>query len=536
MVERENPDKNGLSPAQWVKIRKISQVVFFIIFLVLFFISKREFYLNPSVESGFKETLVNIPLKLDPLVMIAQAIASRKILQGSLLAVTTIILTFILGRVWCGWFCPMGTILEWVPVRSWKKNQPPIPEWFRGIKYVLLMVILFSAIFTNLTLLFLDPLTIGYRTLTTAIWPGLDNIITFLEMQLIRVPFLSAAVGGFDSLIRPAILPAHPAFYQYGLLNFGFFVSLIALNALAPRFWCRYICPLGGMLGLLGKVSLVGCEITSGCSTCGRCLPACPTGAIKDQGQVFCDPGECTMCMVCADNCPVDTVKFPLRITKFLHQPYDIERKKALLSFGAGAVGLGLLETNFIGQVQPPTPIRPPGVDYDRFLSACIRCGECSTVCPTNAIQMAVLDGGVEGFWTPVIVPRIGYCDYSCQACGQVCPVEAIPPLSLEEKRTQIIGKAHIDRDRCLPWAENQECIVCEEMCPVPDKAIELELVEVPDGEDGIKILQRPVVVRKLCIGCGICENKCPVSGDAAIQIWVPSGGNQNGHNHNGWH
>ena len=265
MVKRENPGRKGISSSLWVKIRKISQVLFFLIFLALFFWSRREFYLNPSLESGFKETLVNLPLKLDPLVMIAQAIASRKILQGSLLAVFTLILTFVLGRVWCGWFCPVGTILEWLPLRSWKKRQPSVPEWFRGIKYILLMVILFSAIFTNLTLLFLDPLTIGYRTLTTAIWPGLDKIVTFLELQLIQVPFLSTAVGGFDSLIRPLIFPAHPAFYRYGLLYFGFFISLIVLNVLAPRFWCRYLCPLGGLLGLLGKVSLVGCEITSNC-------------------------------------------------------------------------------------------------------------------------------------------------------------------------------------------------------------------------------------------------------------------------------
>ena len=535
MTRRGNSGEKRISPAQWVKMRKISQVVFFIIFLGLFFWSRREFYLNPSIDSGFKENLVNIPLKLDPLVMIAQAIASRKILRGSLLAVITLILTFFLGRVWCGWFCPMGTILEWAPLRSWKKNKPSVPEWLRSIKYVLLMVILLSAIFTNLTLLFLDPLTIGYRTLTTAIWPGLDKIVTFIELQLIQVPFLSSAVGGFDSLIRPTIFPPHPVVFRYGLLYSGFFVGLIALNLLAPRFWCRYLCPLGGLLGLIGKVSLVGCEIESSCSTCGNCIPDCPTGAIKDQDRVYCDPGECTMCMVCAQSCPGDSVTFPFKPTKFLREPYDIGRRQLLVSMGATAVGVGLMETNFTGQVIPPTPIRPPGVDYDDFLSKCIRCGECSTVCPTNAIQMAVLDGGVEGFWTPVIVPRIGYCDYSCQACGQVCPVEAIPPLSLDEKRRQVIGKAHIDRDRCLPWAEDQECIVCEEMCPVPDKAIELEIVEVPDGEGGMKILQQPVVIRRLCIGCGICENKCPVSGEAAIQVWVPSGGNHNGQKHQGW-
>jgi NAD-dependent dihydropyrimidine dehydrogenase PreA subunit len=137
---------------------------------------------------------------------------------------------------------------------------------------------------------------------------------------------------------------------------------------------------------------------------------------------------------------------------------------------------------------------------------------------------MAVFDGGVEGFWTPVVVPRIGYCDYSCQACGQVCPVEAIPPLSLDLKRKQIIGKAEINRDRCLPWAENQECIVCEEMCPVSEKAIRLELVEIESAAGERIFLQRPVVIRQACIGCGICENKCPVPGAAAIQVKAHEG------------
>jgi len=314
----------------------------------------------------------------------------------------------------------------------------------------------------------------------------------------------------------------------------GLQVALIIAGAILVatlRWWWA-----GGLLGLLGKVSMVSCEITSNCSTCGNCVPTCPTGAIKDQETVFCDPGECTMCMVCAENCPRDTVRFPFKFSKFLHQPYDIERRKALLSIGATAVGVGLLETNFAGLVQSPAPIRPPGAVNERLLSTCIRCGECSTVCPTNAIQMAVLDGGIEGFWTPVVVPRIGYCDYSCQACGQVCPVEAIPPLSLEEKRVQVIGKAEVDRNRCLPWSEDQECIVCEEMCPIPEKAIELDLVEIPDGQGGVKQLQRPVVIHNLCIGCGICENKCPVVGEAAIRVSVPSGGNHNGHQHQGRH
>jgi Pyruvate/2-oxoacid:ferredoxin oxidoreductase delta subunit len=56
-------------------------------------------------------------------------------------------------------------------------------------------------------------------------------------------------------------------------------------------------------------------------------------------------------------------------------------------------------------------------------------------------------------------------------------------------------------------------------MCPIPDKAIILEEVQIKTSEGEEKIIQRPVVIRNLCTGCGICENKCPVSGEAAIQI-----------------
>ncbi len=99
------------------------------------------------------------------------------------------------------------------------------------------------------------------------------------------------------------------------------------------------------------------------------------------------------------------------------------------------------------------------------------------------------------------------------------CPSGAIPNLALEEKRQTVIGKAEIDRGRCLPWSQNIPCIVCEEMCPLSPKAVEYEEVTVT-GTDGQPLtLQRPGVVRERCIGCGICEYKCPAEGEAAIRV-----------------
>ncbi len=123
---------------------------------------------------------------------------------------------------------------------------------------------------------------------------------------------------------------------------------------------------------------------------------------------------------------------------------------------------------------------------------------------------------------TPVLVPRIGPCNYGCNACGQVCPVQAIPPLSLDEKRTRVIGLAYIAENRCIAWADHYDCIVCQEMCPIPDKAILLDPTEVRLVTGETVTVQLPKVIRDRCIGCGICEYKCPVNGDAAIRVYVP--------------
>jgi NAD-dependent dihydropyrimidine dehydrogenase PreA subunit len=89
----------------------------------------------------------------------------------------------------------------------------------------------------------------------------------------------------------------------------------------------------------------------------------------------------------------------------------------------------------------------------------------------------------LENLWTPVLNNRIGSsgCQLNCVACGQVCPTSAIRPITLSEKRGVgefakagpiRIGTAFFDHNRCLPWAMDKPCIVCEENCPVSPKAI----------------------------------------------------------------
>jgi ferredoxin len=148
-------------------------------------------------------------------------------------------------------------------------------------------------------------------------------------------------------------------------------------------------------------------------------------------------------------------------------QEYDPRRRQVVTALGAGLLAAAAHPLLPAALRRDAHLIRPPGAQGTAFLSSCIRCGECLKVCPTSGLQPALWESGLDGFWTPTLVPRLGYCDYSCNACGQVCPTGAIPNLALEEKRKQVLGKAEINRDHCLPWHDNIPCIVCEEMCPL---------------------------------------------------------------------
>jgi polyferredoxin len=507
------PAKPGRSRYRWTTVRRIIQYAALLLFMALFVASRR---------GGWPAWLVNSPMRLDPLAMLAHLLASRTFLVGSTLALVVVGLTLIFGRAWCGWLCPLGTVLDLFPLRRWQGKRTAPPDSWRSAKYGLLLVIIVAALFANLTLLIFDPLTLMFRTLSVSLWPALDQVVTATERTLYQVSWLRPAVSSFDSWIRPNILPTEPVFYRFTLLYAGIFVGIILLNLLAPRFWCRYLCPLGALLGLLSKVALIRRRVAADCIQCLACTRACPTGTIDPEKGYASDPGECTMCLECAGACPSSGVKFPVHLSRAGWNPYDPNRRQALAALGVAVAGIGLFHSNFLAKQEHMRLIRPPGARENNLLAKCIRCGECIRACPTSAIQSAITEAGLEGLWTPLVVPRLGYCDYSCNGCGQICPVEAIPPLSLEEKRQQIIGQAYIDQNRCIAWADHQDCIVCEEMCPVPDKAIKLEPAEVRTGQGQVVTVQLPTVVRDLCIGCGICEHKCPVSGESAIRVAVP--------------
>jgi len=490
----------GWNTRSWLNLRTSVQIIAFIGFIILF--------------------LAGLPLlmRLDPLAMLAGAIADRSFQTYLVISLAMIVLALALGRAWCGWLCPMGTLLEWLSFNRWRSKRIRMADGWRSVKYIILLAIAGAAIFANLTLLIFDPMTIYVRTFASAVWPALDFTVNAAESALNNIPALQEPLSNFDNAIRPLLLPTDALYYRDGLLFGGIFIAIILLNLLAERFWCRYLCPLGAFYGLISKISIVRRRVNDSCTKCKLCQDACPTGTIDRKKDCQSDPGECIMCLKCMDSCPCATSDFgPVNKPAKLNS-YDPVRRQLFLGLGAGILLAAILKLNFFSR-RSQYLIRPPGSTEQDIVTKCIRCGECIKACPTGAIQPSQMEGGAETIWTPVLVMRSGFCQYSCNACGQTCPVSAIPALTLSQKKNTVIGRAFIDRDRCLPWAKGTPCIVCEEMCPVPRKAIRLNSIEVIK-EDGSKIfLQRPVVQPNHCIGCGLCEYKCPVEGDSAIRV-----------------
>jgi MauM/NapG family ferredoxin protein len=462
---------------------------------------------------------------LDPVVGLAGALAARHTMLGMALgAAVALLAAVLLGRVWCGWICPLGAVLDCTPSRKVRPGQAaePAPAW-RRVKFLLLAAILVAALLGNLTLLFLDPITLLYRTVTTVLWPALIVLISGLEGVAYGLPVLHGPVDLIEAGLRGAVLPTYQPLYRAGIPIALLFVGVLALNAVAARFWCRYLCPLGGLLGLISRVAWLQREVGETCASCQRCSRACPMGTIDASRGYASDPAECTLCLDCVDSCAKAGQTFRFGGRPATAHPYDPTRRQFVAAAAAAVAMVGMLGSEPASAHDDPRLIRPPGAQGPDFLRYCIRCGACLKACPTSGLQPGQGEAGWTGLWTPVLVPRLGYCDYGCNACGQVCPTGAIQPLALSDKQKQVIGLAYIDENRCIPWTDNRNCIVCEEMCPLSEKAILLEDVEVtaPDGTTGQ--VRRPHVIRERCIGCGICENHCPLKGAAAITVYAPT-------------
>jgi polyferredoxin len=406
-------------------------------------------------------------------------LADRRAIPTFAPAIIVVLATLALGRFWCGWICPLGTVLDLLGTNV----REAVPERFRKVKYFLLFVVIAAALLASLPLMWLDPITILLRPMAGTIYPA-----------IIRGMATSAISRSLQPLVHPVLaLPL---------------VIILGLNLIARRFWCRYLCPLGALVALVSKFSWLKRSVRDNCPRCQQCIAECPMDTIS-RGDLSSDPGECLQCLSCLSRCPDASITFKGGWSPGFGYEYDPSRRQFLASVAAGVLAASLPKTAVLNGGNA-NPLRPPGSTEEELLTRCVRCGQCMKVCPNNALHPAPIEVGLEGLSTPMLVPRLGYCDYYCNACGEVCPSGAIPSLPLEEKRKAVIGTALVDSDRCL------RCFACERKCPVG--AIEMGKVE-----GRAVTLMFPKVAPELCIGCGICEYICPMrlTGEAAIRVYA---------------
>ena len=302
-----------------------------------------------------------------------------------------------------------------------------------------------------------DPLPLLHRSVNLALAPLADN--------------------------RLGVLNDQPRYFASAWLLGVVFLTVVGLNLALPRFFCRFLCPLGALFGLLSRFTpwRIGKTGTT-CGDCHICEQYCE-GACRPSGRII--GSECVLCFNCLHRCPAGRITFAAKPSAAGEAGLPDLSRRGLVVAGAGLLlasmwGVGRLA----GTDRDPHLIRPPGaLDEDRFLSRCLRCGQCMRICPGNIIQPALFQAGVQGLWSPTVNFRIGNsgCLPNCIACGQVCPTAAIRPLSLDEKKGLgkfaaqgpiRIGTAFVDRGCCLPWAMDRPCLVCQELCPVSPKAI----------------------------------------------------------------
>ncbi len=145
----------------------------------------------------------------------------------------------------------------------------------------MLVAIAVMAALTSMTLLVLDPISLLTRTATTSLIPGFDYVVTSVESWLNGWGPGSSAVSWFEAHFRGSVLPVYQPHYAQAVALFLIFLAIVLLNAFADRFWCRYLCPLGALLGLFAKVQVLRPVVGDGCNRCAACARACRVDAIE---------------------------------------------------------------------------------------------------------------------------------------------------------------------------------------------------------------------------------------------------------------
>ncbi|MBD3239917.1 MAG: 4Fe-4S binding protein, partial [Chitinivibrionales bacterium] len=496
-------------PINLVALRRALQLFFLGLWFVLFV---RAYGLARALVQWL-DVPSDLFLRTDPLAGLLSSAAARSFSQEAVFWVAIIGLTLILGRFFCGWVCPLGTLLDMSDHaekriggrKALRKNRPDDFRRRMHWKYLLLAGLLVSAVFSVSLAGLFDPLCIMVRSFTFAVWPFLSRVEQSVTGRL--------SIFGYGG--------TQPHLFELALVSLAVFVAIFALNRLSRRYWCRNLCPLGALLGASSRISPVKLTVDQGaCTSCLTCCATCKMGAIdfprRRAAVTMYRKDECVQCFACVKACPEQcfsigftgsfwkesAVSPPARPDPAMLRPENgaglLTRRETLGALVCGAAAAALVGIDPRSTVKKKLAlVRPPlaRANEREFLDLCIRCGQCMQACPSNTLQPARLQAGPEGLLTPVLTPEIAGCVADCSACGQVCPTNAIVPFDADDKKNVKQGTAKLELNRCIGWTQNEDCNACVKTCP--SQAIKVV------RHDGV---YKPKTIRfDECMGCGLC-------------------------------
>ena len=315
--------------------RKVSAIVWLrrciqTLCLLLFFYLFLQTAYHPINRTGGPVALF---FELDPLVLAATWLAGAPVPLTLLFSLGTLGVSIFFGRWFCGWVCPLGTLHQMMThvrggstaSRLNRAVYSPRQRW----KYLVLIGLLAGTL-TGLNLIgWVDPFSLLYRSLATAIFPafnlGSHALFAWLyesDPGLGRVRVTRVSEPVYEVLRRYLLVEGRPQYY-WGILIGLVFGGILVLNLWRHRFWCRYICPLGALLGLAGKNPLLRLKKDQeACNDCRLCVAVCPAGANPDGPSDRSDawkPAECFFCWNCESVCPKQAISFEFAVPSREH-------------------------------------------------------------------------------------------------------------------------------------------------------------------------------------------------------------------------
>lgn len=441
--------------------------------------------------------------------------------------VLLLLLTLLLGRVYCSVICPLGVmqdVISWISGKRKKHRYrftySPEKRWLRYGVLAAFVVCLVAGIGSAVALL--APYSSYGRiaaNLFAPIYGWGNNLLAYFAERLDSYAFYSTDVW----------IASLPTF----LIAIVTFAAIAVLAWRDGRTYCNTICPVGTVLGLVSRFSLLRPTIdTSKCNACGLCGRRCKASCINSKHHAI-DYSRCVACMDCIDTCKHGAIKLRLRTRVAATVPADEKPKVTKVQIDtarrtfitATAVvaatsalkakgkkvdgGLAVIEDKKVPA--RATHIVPPGAWSARhFAQHCTACQLCVQSCPSDVLRPST---DLQRLMQPEMSYERGYCRPECNRCSQVCPAGAIKPITIEDKSSTRIGHAVWVKKNCIPLTDGVECGNCARHCPSG------AILMVPSDAGNPDSLKIPVVNTERCIGCGACENLCPARPFSAIYV-----------------